>query len=332
VPASVDVRGIAVKLLKAHHLRYIDMRSIPDPLTGTHVIVLKFRRDKEQSPKAFFDDLNENGIQYKKLVKDPNATQIICELWPKGQKKRVSELREKVRDQQRSKENGGTSGISNGNMPYVGIPAGGTQAIMIQSIAKELAEAGHGEEAKELLRIAGEQDWEEFRRRMRKVFSRMKLYMRPEVRQLREQISSEIIKEMGPDVELLRGTRGSELEKHINDCLHEHIDLVLDTRGIADSILRRTAEHLSPEQKVAHLQRIRRGFTVLANRASNTGDLDVADVATKYADLLARDIQTLVDGGSSVAVKLDDPVVALVSSRSLDAAYLHLVESTYNAR
>jgi hypothetical protein len=332
MPASVDIRGIAVKLLKAHHLRYIDMRSIPDPLTGTQVVVLKFRRDKEHSPKAFFDDLNENGIQYKKLVKDPNAQQIICELWPKGQKRRVSELREKARDQQRSKENGGTTGISNGNMPYVGIPSGGTQAIMIQSVAKDLAEAGYEDEAAALLRIAGEQDWEEFHRRLRKVFVRMRLYTRPEVRQLREQISAEIIKEMGPDVELLKGARGSDLEQHINDCIREHIDLVLDTRGIADSVLRRTADRRGPEQKIAQLQRIRRGFSSLHLRAKETGDTDVALVAKSYVDSLANDIQTLADGGSSTRVSLTDPAVSLVSSRQLDAAYLHLVESAYNAR
>lgn len=332
MPAQVDIRGIAVKLLKAHRLRYIDMRSIPDPLTGTQVVVLKFRRDKEHSPKAFFDDLNENGIQYKKLVKDPNATQIICELWPKGQKRRVSEMREKARSQQRSQENGGSTGVSNGNMPYVGIPSGSAQSMMIQSVAKELAEAGYDEDAEALLRIAGEQDWEEFHRRIRKVFTRMKLYTRPEVRQLREHIASEIVKEMGADAELLKGTRGSDLEKHINDCIQEHIDLVLDTRGIADSVLRRTANHLSPTQQVAQLQKIRRGFTTLQNRAHETGDAAVVQVAKSYVDRLAQDIQTLADGGTDTRVNLADPVVSLVSSRRMDAAYLHLVESSYHGR
>lgn len=330
MPASVDIRGLAVKLLKAHRLRYIDMRSIPDPLTGTQVIILKFRRDKERSPKAFFDDLNENGIQYKKLVKDPEATQIICELWPKGQKRRVSELREKARSQQRSKENGGSSGVSNGNVPYVGIPRGEAQSIMVQSVAKDLVAAGYKDEAKELLRTAGEQDWEEFHRCMRKVFTRMKLYTRPEVRQIREQIASEIIKEMGPDVDLLKGARGSDLEKHINDCVQEHIDLVLDTRGVADSVLRRTASNLNVTQKLAQLQKIRRGFRTLQDRAKQTGDLKVAAIAQTYTDSLGQDIQTLVDGGVETRVNLTDPLISLVSLRHLDAAYLHLVEFSYN--
>lgn len=332
MPAPVDIRGIAVKLLKAHHLRYIDMRSNADPLTGTHVITLKFRRDEKHSPKAFFDDLNENGIQYKKLVKDPDATQIICELWPKGQKRRVSELREKARSEQRAKENGGSTGVSNGNMPYVGIPSGGSQAVMIQSVAKDLAQAGYEEEANDLLRMAGEQDWEEFHRRMRKVFTRLKLHTRPEVRQLREQISAEIVKEMGPDVVLLRGARGSDLEKEINSAIHEHIDLVLDTRGIADSVLRRTASSLSPTQKIAQLGKIRRGFMTLQGRAADTGAASVAAAAKVYVDSLGQDMQVLAEGGTKTTVRLTDPVVSLVSLRNLDAAYLHLVESSYNGR
>jgi len=330
MPASIDIRGIAVKLLKAHHLRYVDMRSLRDPLTGTNVIVLKFRRDKEHSPKAFFDDLNENGIQYKKLSKDPDALSIVCELWPKGQKRQVSEAREKAREQQRAKEKGSTPGGSNGNMPYVGLPAGGTQAVMIQSVAKELADAGHTAEAQELLRIAGEQDWEEFQRRLRKVLVRLKLYTRPEVRQLREQISGEIIKEMGPDVKLLNGAKGSDLEKHINDCILQNIDLVLDTRGIADSVLRRTAGNQKPVTQIAQLKRIRRGFHSLQGRAESSGESAVASRAKNYVDAFDHDIQVLVAGSGHSRVNWADPAVVMVSSRRLEAAYLHLFESSYN--
>lgn len=327
MPASIDIRGIAVKLLKAHHLRYIDMRQIPDPLTGTNVVVLKFRTDKEHSPKAFFDDLNENGIQYKKLSKDPEALVVVCELWPKGQKRQVSELREKIRSQQRSQENESPAGGTNRNMPYVGVPSGGTQAVMIQSLAKDLQKAGHTDEADDLLRIAGEQDWEEFQRKMQKVLGKMNLYTRPEVRQLREAIASEIIKELGPDVELLRGTKGSDLEKHINDAILQNIDLVLDTRGIADSVLRRTASKLTPEHAIVQLKKIRRGFLSLETLAKDSGEPEVAARAAEYAAAIQHDeVATLDD--SARRVDLSDPVVSLVSARRLSAAYLLLVEAT----
>lgn len=328
MPASIDIRGIAVKLLKAHHLRYVAMQATPDPLTGTNVIVLKFRRDKEHSPKAFFDDLNENGIQYKKLVKDPAALEIVCELWPKGQKRQVSEAREKVRSEQRAKENGAGSGPSNGNMPYVGVPSGGSQSMVIQSVARQLEAAGHEEEARELLRIAAEQDWEEFQRKMKKVLARMRLHTRPEVRQLREAIATEIIKEMGPDVELLQGARGSDLEKQINDCILQNVDLVLDTRGIADSILRRTAESLPPETKLAKLKQLRRGFHSLHTRAEDDSNVQV--LTASYIKGVDDDIQSTVEGKGPARTNWSDPVVALVSARLLDAAYLQLIESAYN--
>ena len=151
MPGSADIRGIGVKLLKAHKLRYIDMRTIKDPLTGTDVIVLKFRRDKETSPKSFFDDLNENGIQYKKLVKDPEATEIVVELWPKGQKHDVSKARDKARDKARSQKNKGESQVPTNNLHYVGIPSGASKANMITSLANEIKQAGCADEASELL-------------------------------------------------------------------------------------------------------------------------------------------------------------------------------------
>lgn len=314
--ASIDIRGIAVKLLKSHHLRYIDMRTVPDPVTRTPVTVLKFRRDEKHSPKAFFDDLNENGIQYKKLVKDPEAVVIICELWPKGMKRRVSELREKKRSEQRAKENGGVSGPSNGNMPYVGVPSGRAQSVTIQSSKQT--------------KTAGEQDWEEFHRKVNKVLKRMRLYERPEIRQLREAISTEIIKELGPDAELIQGARGSDLEKEINSCIQENIDLVLDTRGLADSVLRRTASSQSIPQRVAQLTSIRRGLARLATMAETNSETLMAKQAATFTKSVEADIQSLLEGKEANNADLSHPVVALVSSRKIESAYLLLMDSVYN--
>lgn len=325
--SSIDIRGISVKLLKAHHLRYLDMRIIPDPLTGTKVIVLKFRRDKTHSPKAFFDDLNEHGIQYKKLSKDPDAQTIICELWPKGQKRQVSEAREKARAQQRAMENGGTVGPSNRNMHYVGVPNAGTQAVVIQSLAKDLRTSGHFEEARELMRIAGEQDWEEFDRRMHQVLMHLRLYSRPEVRQLREQVASEIVKALGPDISLLKNTKGSDLEAKINDCIFRHLDLVLDTRGIADSVLRRTASSTNPKALIPQMQRVRRGFKALCALAQDSGDAQVEAKAKEYVQRIASQIDKVLNG-STETLDMNDPAIALVHGRQIEAAYLHLVSES----
>jgi len=331
MPGSADIRGIAVKLLKSHRLRYIDMRTVKDPLTGTDVIVLKFRRDKDASPKAFFDDLNENGIQYKKLVKDPDATQIVCELWPKGQKRQVSELRDKARDKARAQKNQGSEPGSTGNLSYVGIPSGQAQSTMITSLARDIRQAGCAEESEELLRLAGGQDWDEFRRKMEKVFRKLKLHARPEVRQLREALSTAILKEMGADAELLKGMRGSDLEKRLNECVTDHIDLIIDTRGLANSILRRVASAaLVPSQKIAQLQGLRRGFMTLAARAQTAREPKVERQALRCAASLYRDIQILAEGGTQIQTNLESPLMEMVSSRNLDAAFLHIIESVSN--
>jgi len=324
MPSSVDIRGIATKLLKSHHLRYIDMRSVSDPQTGLKTIVLKFRKDKDHSPKAFFDDLNENGIQYKKLSKDPNATEIVCELWPKGQKRRATELREKVRQKSRSQQNKGPLGTPSQNLSYVGIPSPGTQPIMISSLAKELREAGLQEEAEDLLRIAGEQDWDEFRRIARKVFIRLKIHQRPEIRQLKENIAGELLRELGPDSFLLKNLKGSDLEKRINECLYENIDLVLDTRGIANSMLTRVA---SPSHLLTSLKSIKRGIRSLVSRAESAGHNKVASMAKNY--------EAEVDLAINASIRDENfsefsytPFFRLVEERDLDSAYLHLLDLT----
>ena len=327
MPASVDIRAIATKLLKAHKLRYIDMRSLSDPQTGLKTIVLKFRKDRDHSPKAFFDDLNENGIQYKKLSKDPEATEVVCELWPKGQKSRATELREKARQKARSKsQSDGPSGTPSQNLSYVGIPSPGTQPIMISSMAKELKEAGLHEEAEELVKIAGEQDWDEFRRVMGKVFGKMKLYRRPEVRQLREHIAGEILRELGDDSVLLKGLRGSDLEKRINECIYEHIDLVLDTRGIANSVLTRIAA--SPHRVIA-LKSVKRGVDSLVARAEESGQDKAARLARKYASSVAESLSRSLNGEEGLLDVESSTLLRLVAERDLDSAYLFLLEESY---
>lgn len=326
MPGSADIRGLSVKLLKAHKLRYIDMRTVKDPLTGTDVIVLKFRRDKETSPKSFFDDLNENGIQYKKLVKDPEATQIVVELWPKGQKREISKARDKARDKARSQKNKGEGTGPKNNLHYVGIPKPEASINVITSLAKEIKEAGLTGESEELLRIAGEQDWDEFNRKMGSVFRKLKLHTRPEVRQIRETVVAAIIKEMGADAELLSGMRGSELGKRITSVMADHLDLILDTHSIADSVLRRVASTtLEPSQVVAKLQGVRRGFLSIAARAKQADELAVEAQALVLANTAHADIQNIAAGDTAVLTKLDDSLVGLVSSRKLDAAYFQLL-------
>lgn len=326
MPGSANIRSMAVKLLKVHKLRYIDMRNIKDPLTGMDVIVLKFRRDKEKSPKSFFDDLNENGIQYKKLVKDPDAVQIIVELWPKGQKREISKARDEARDKARAQKNKGESAVPTNNLSYVGIPSGASKSIMITSLAKEIKNAGFDEESKELVRIAGEQEWDEFTRKMHSVFKKLKLHTRPEIRQLREAIVIAILKELGPDAELLEGMRESELNKRISVAMAEHLDLILDTSSIANSVLRRVAStKLEPSQVVAQLQGIRRGFLALATKAQSADDTKVEKLATDLASVAASDIQKLAAGNTKIETNLSDSLVSLVSLRKLDAAYLQLL-------
>lgn len=312
MPTSVDVRSIAVKLLKAHHLRYIDMKVVPDPLTGIKVIVLKFRGDKEHSPKAFFDDLNENGVQYKKLVKDPKAQTMICELWPKGQKRQVSDAREKAREEQRAKEKGTASGPSNGNVPYVGMPSPGTQAVMVAENKNT--------------KVAGEQDWEEFRRKTAIVVRRLKIHDRPEIRQIREMLAHEIVKELGADASLIKGARGSDLEKSIIDVLYQNIDLVLDTRGVADSVLRRVASTLAPASRMAQVKRISRGLSELKRLAEFTGERAISKKVAEYQSNVDKAQAAVASGETPSLLLEDDDIISLVASRNVEAAYLRLLE------
>jgi hypothetical protein len=329
MPGAIDVRTLVVKLLKAHHLRYKAFGKQPDPETGVEVTLLTFCRDQDHNPKAFFDAVNETGLQYKKLTKDPNATEITCELWPRGMKGKVTEMREDSRKGvgtgQGTKDQGESGGSPGGTLRYLEIPPSGeTNSQMIQSVAKELVEAGCVEEAAELLRIgAGGQDWNEFRRKVSRMFHRIKLHQRPEIRQMREQIANEIVSTMGLDSELFSGLRGSDLEKQINEVLHDNIDLVLDTRGIADSVLRRTASCSSGVPKIAKLKNLRRGVLMV-------GSMGHGQEWRRKVNNLTRDINIDIDreihgSKNSQLIDVDSPLMVLLAERNIEAAYLMLL-------
>lgn len=324
MPESRDIRTMVVKLLKAHHLRYMNFWKEPDPQTGVAVTLLKFRRDKSHNPKAFFDALNEVGLQYKKLSKDPNAAEITCEIWPKGQKGQMTKLREKASQgvgTGKGEEGQDSTGNGNGSLRYIEVPNGEANAKMIQSTVQELREAGFTEEAEELYKIAFEQNWNEFRRKITRMFKKLKLHLRPEIRQLREQIAGEILDEMGLDAALFEGLRGSDLEERINEVVNENLDLILDTRGIANSVLRRTAS--SKTQKLGQLKGLRRGLLLLADMAEDE------EVAIKVGAVLREvdeDVEDVLSGKEAHRVDFASPFVTLVSERNVGAAYLLLLD------
>jgi len=319
---------MVVKLLKAHHLRYINFWKEPDPQTGVEVTLLKFRGDKEHNPKSFFDSLNSAGLQYKKLSKDPNATEIICEIWPRGAKKRINEMRDKastgVSDGESAQNQGESGGSPGGSLRYLEIPNGEANSNMINSVARDLIKAGCAEEAKELLSLAsGGQDWDEFRRKVSRMFHRIKLHSRPEIRQIREQIAGEIVSTMGLDAELFSGMRGSDLEEKINEIVQDNIDSILDTRGIADSVLRRTASVGSTVNKIAKLRRMRRGINAVYEMAE---DDSVLIKAASIRSSLDNEIKMEADGTTGTrSIDHSSPLMVLLAERNVEAAYLMLL-------
>lgn len=319
-----DLRTLVVKLLKAHHLRYMNFWKEPDPQTGVAVTLLKFRRDKDHNPKAFFDSLNSAGLQYKKLSKDPEALEVVCELWPRGTKGKVTEMREKanqgVGTGEGAQDQGESGGSPGGSLRYLQIPNGEANSEMIQAVAQELVEAGCLEEAEELLRIGmGGQDWDEFRRKVSRMFRQMRLHQRPEIRQIREQIANEIVSTMGLDSDLFQGLRGSDLEKKINEVIHDNVDLILDTRGIADSVLRRTASVGVP--KIAKLRQLRRSAEVV--RAFSDEPV-VSDKASKIIRDIDADIEKEATGVRAT-LDLGSPIMVVLAEGNVEAAYLMLL-------
>tara|TARA_R100001079_G_scaffold97565_1_gene61172 strand:- start:1094 stop:2056 length:963 start_codon:yes stop_codon:yes gene_type:complete len=237
-----SLRTLSVKLLKAHHLRYINFWREPDPETGVEVSLLKFRRDKDHSTKAFFDALNESGLQYKKISKDPDATEIVCELWPKGAKRRMTEMRNKAKKgvgYGKGESSSGPEGpSSSSNLPYIQVPNGEAMSNLLQATVDYLRTSGLDEEAEELLSVADAQPWGEFSRKVSRMLKSISIHSRPEIRQIREQLARSIVDCLGQDSSLLQGMRGVDLDKKISEILASNLDYILDTRGLADSILR----------------------------------------------------------------------------------------------
>lgn len=303
-----DIRTLVVKLLKAHKLRFVNLWSEQDPQSGARLTLLKFRRDKEHSPKAFFDDLNENGLQYKKLSKDPNALEIVCELHPRGTKQRVTKAREQnkknVRSQGDADGGQGSAGNTNGKLNYMGIPSG-TGAKLIQSDVQN--------------RTAGEQNWEEFYRRVSKMLQSESIHDRPEIRQLREQLASAIVDAMGSDSSLYNGMRTSDLENKIKDVLCQNIDLVFGTRELANSVIRRSA---SPTiASTATMLKLRRGCVELTKMAAASDDARAQSRAIRLLGSVNSELQN-PSGASSV---LTNPVAALLLEGKTDDAFLALL-------
>lgn len=323
-----DIRSMMMKLLKAHHMRYMNFWKEPDPQTGVEVTLLKFRRDKEHNPKAFFDSINETGLQYKKLSKDPDALEIVCELWPRGAKGKMTEMRQDAGGgvgTGKGSDQGESGGSPGGSLRYIQLPNGEANAKMVQSVAEDLLEAGFEDEASELLLIGkGGQDWDEFSRKISHMFRRLKLHKRPEIRQIREQVANEIVSTMGLDAELFSGMRGSDLEKKINDVVQDNIDLILDTRGIADSVLRRTAS--SATSKVARMRYLRRGVRMVAAIAADADESSAQKKASRIGRDLDLDIYTAASGGGRTCVDINSPFMVLLAERDIEGAYLLLLD------
>jgi len=260
--SPVDIRSVAAKLLKGHHMNLMNSGVVDDPsIPGTKVTMIEFRVPRNHNPKAFFDSLNENGIQYSKETKDPNATVIKCRLWPKGAKSRAlkakDEYKKRVKGQDKgSGETGGGVGVS----PYLGPPSAGTASTLVMSntkfddTARELLEGGHVEDAIELLKIAGEQSWEEFGHKVKEALSSADIYQSPEARNLRERVVSSIIKALGPDAVLLKDMRAVDLSSKLGDYLSLNMDLLLGTREMADSLIRRVSADYRRAEKQAAVQ------------------------------------------------------------------------------
>jgi hypothetical protein len=324
-----DIRSLVVKLLKAHSLRFMNIWQEADPNSGIKLTLLKFRRDKDHSPKAFFDALNENGIQYKKINKDPDAQEIICEIFPKGSKSRATQLRRKYREKEKQRDNHRRDEPTR-NLSYIAVPEQGTASKMVDAIVRDLRAAGYSEDAAMVERVAHEHNQSEFVRKMRDVLRAAKLYQRPEIRQIREQIVQDMMSALGADSSLYKTMRSADLEKWVKDVFCDNIDLILDTRGVADSMLRR-ASASSEEFDLPKLTTARRRLSALYDMV---GDADLPSSAKTRARVRVADARRSVDAKmrrllSENPASMDalDPIVAKVVHDGIDSVFFELIES-----
>jgi len=314
--APVDIRSVAAKLLKGHHMNLMNSGVVEDPsIPGAKVTMIEFRVPRNHNPKAFFDSLNENGIQYSKETKDPNATTIKCRLWPKGKKSEALDAQRKRQEELRGTDKGNSGGAGGGvgASPYLGPPSAGTASTLVMSntkfddTARELLEGGHIEDAIELLKIAGEQSWEEFGQKVKEALSSEDIYQSPEVRNLRERVVSSIIKALGKDAVLLKDMRSDDLSSKLGDYLSLNMDLLLGTREMADSLIRRVAADYRSAKKQAA---VKSGYHSLLS------SLTAGTEAYKKAEALQE-----VDEGSTPS-----PLAPLLEQGRIAEAKLLLLE------
>lgn len=325
-----DIRSLVVKLLKAHSLRFMNIWQEADPQSGLKITLLKFRRDKNHSPKAFFDALNENGIQYKKINKDPDAQEIVCEIFPKGSKSRATQLRQKNREKDKQR-NTHKSDEPSRNLSYIAVPEQGTASKMVDALARDLQAAGYTEGASMVERIAHEHNQSEFVRKMRDVLRSSKLYQRPEIRQIREQIVQDMMSALGADSSLYKTMRSTDLEKWVKDVFCDNIDLILDTRGVADSLLRRA----SVPDGGLDLPSLTTARRRLATVYAMLGDADLPHQAKTRIRVRVADARRGVDAkmrrlASDKPTPMEelDPIVAQIVYDGIDSVFFDLIEST----
>jgi len=331
MPGGVmDVRAVATKLLRAHKMHLLNSDTTQDPqLPDVKVVTIKFTRRENQNPKAFFDSLNENGIQYSKQSKDPNATTIICELWRKGDKKRVTELRKKAKDRERKRDKGTSEGPVGGgtSSPYIGPPNLGTGSVLVMSqkevdkTAEALLASGYAEEAVELLKIAGEQGWEVFSKVLTDSLTNASIKDSPEARLIRERVSRFVVEGLGSDASLLKDIRPAELKRRVTECLRENVESIIDMNELSDSLLRRCAETLPAEEDLTTLIK---GYEKLA-KDSAEGSQEQRK-AVELAQGVKNDIYNIRKGATVASTLVFSPIARAILSGSLSHARLLLME------
>lgn len=326
----MDVRAVATKLLRAHKMHLLNSDTTQDPqLPGIKVVTIKFTRRENQNPKAFFDSLNESGIQYSKQSKDPNATTIICELWRKGDKKRVTELRKKAKDRARKRDKGTSGGPVGGgtSSPYIGAPNSGTGSVLVMSqteaekTAEALLAAGHTEEAVELLKIAGEQGWGEFQDALTDALTHANIRNSPESRLIRGRLAHFVVESLGSDASLLKDIRPSELERRVTECLRDNVESLIDMKELSASLLRRCASAMPTEEE---LTKLLQGYKKLAAESARGSSEHTR--AVELAKGVQCDLRNIREGRTVASTLMFSPLARAVLSGSLDQARFLLME------
>tara|TARA_R100000656_G_scaffold104176_1_gene76059 strand:- start:92909 stop:93763 length:855 start_codon:yes stop_codon:yes gene_type:complete len=277
-----------------------------DPESGMKVQYVKFRKSRDKSPKAFFDSLNEVGIQYKKLVKDPDALEIICELWRKGEKSRATQLREKNRQESRSRQDSGPSGTPSANFNYMAVPPGRSQPNLISA-----------ETIGTMKKHAEEQSWDRLREYTNEAFeTNTPIVSNADM----ERLAARIVRSMGPDMQLYGGSRSVEMADQLKTLLAENIDKVIDTQELAACIIRRCG-----------LQRTasRVGTDVMKTVTATVEELDSLIEGDSRLQATMGERKLLLSAVAQGApYPIQDPVLAALKRGDAVGAYLALSTET----